>query len=176
VSPTAPAGTEIAAQREAADLRRRVENFLYYDADLLDRWDLAHWLELFTPDCLYLVPATDCPDGDPDHDLFLIRDDHFLLSQRINSILEGTAWAESPRATTHRMITNVRARQSDDGLVDVQAKFLIHRARGNRLDAYPGTYEMRLVQGGNAGFYIRFRRAILAMEELRPHGRVSILL
>lgn len=160
----------------APELTREVEAFLYHDAELLDRWDLATWLELFSPECLYLVPATDCPDGDPDVDLFLIRDDHFLLSQRISAILEGTAWAETPRATTQRMITNVRARELGDGTIEVKANFLIHRSRGGRLDAYPGRYDLRLVRGGPAGFLITFRRAVLALEELRPHGRVSILL
>lgn len=158
------------------ELTREVEAFLFHDAELLDSWDLGAWLGLFSEDCLYLVPATDCPEGDPEVDLFLIRDDHFLLSQRISAILDGTAWAESPRATTQRMITNIRARDLGDGTVEVRANFLIHRSRGGRLDSYPGRYDMRLVRGGPAGFTIRFRRAVLALEELRPQGRVSILL
>ena len=156
-------------------LRHEVEDFLAYDAQLLDEWRLDEWLALFTPDSRYPVPATDRPNGGPESDLFLIRDDWFLLSQRVHAILDGTAWAESPRATTHRMISNVRV-TDDDGSVAVRANFLIHRSRAGRVDSYPGRYEMELVRGGPAGFEFMLRRAILALEELRPHGRVSIIL
>jgi p-cumate 2,3-dioxygenase beta subunit len=157
-------------------LRADVESFLYYEADLLDSWKLREWLQLFTPDCLYLVPATDRPDGDPDRDLFFVRDDWFLLSQRVEAIVNGTAWAESPHSTTKRMIGNVRAERTDDGDVEVHANFVIHRSASARLDVYPGSYLMTLVPGGPAGFEIRHRRATLALAELRPQGRVSIIL
>lgn len=158
------------------DLRHEVEEFLAYDAELLDQWRLEEWLELFTPDSRYHVPATDLPDGDPDLDLFLVRDDYFLLAQRVSAILDGTAWAESPRSTTHRMISHVRVDERADGTILVKANFLIHRSRGGDTVAYPGRYEMHLVRGGRAGFEITFRRSVLSMEELRPHGRVSIIL
>ena len=156
--------------------RAEVEDFLYHDADLLDRWQLREWFELFTPDCRYLIPTTDKPDGDPAVDLHLVNDDWFLLSQRIDALLTGSAWAESPRSTTHRMITNVRAHESDDGLIVANANVLVHRSRGNRIDAYPARLRLKLVPGGPAGFEIVERQAVLAMEELRPHGRLSILL
>jgi p-cumate 2,3-dioxygenase beta subunit len=159
-----------------AALVREVESFLSYDSELLDEWRLQEWLELFTPDCQYLVPATDRPDGDPRYDLFFIRDDYFLLSERVAAMLDGTAWTESPHSTTHRMITNVRARESEGGRIEVKANLLVHRARAGRLDAYPAHLMLVLVRGGRAGFEIVERKAVLAMEQLRPHGRLSVLL
>ncbi len=158
------------------ELLREVESFLAYDSELLDGWRLQEWLELFTPDCHYLVPTTDKPDGDPRHDLFFIRDDYFLLSERVAALLNGTAWTESPHSTTHRMITNVRAREVDGRHIEVKANLLVHRARGGRVDAYPVHLTLILVRGGRAGFEIVERKAVLAMQQLRPHGRVSILL
>jgi 3-phenylpropionate/cinnamic acid dioxygenase small subunit len=158
------------------DLLRDVESFLAYDSELLDGWRLSEWLELFTPDCRYLVPTTDKPDGDPHHDLFFVRDDYFLLSERVAAMLDGTAWTESPHSTTHRMISNVRARELGDGRIEAKANLLVHRARAGRLDAYPAHLTLLLVRGGRAGFEIVERKAVLAMEQLRPHGRVSILL
>jgi p-cumate 2,3-dioxygenase subunit beta len=158
------------------ELRLEVEAFLAYDSELLDEWRLEEWLELFTPDCHYLVPTTDKPDGDPRTDLFFIRDDYFLLSERVGALLNGTAWTESPHSTTHRMITNVRVRILDDGRVEAKANLLVHRARAGRLDAYPAHLTLILVRGGRAGFEIVERKAVLAMEQLRPHGRLSILL
>ncbi|MFT7599201.1 MAG: p-cumate 2,3-dioxygenase beta subunit [Acidimicrobiales bacterium] len=158
------------------DLRLAVENFLYYDAQLLDEWRLREWFELFTPDCSYQIPSTDRPNGDPTTDLFLVRDDWFLLSQRVDALLDGTAWTESPQSTTHRITSNVRAIEHDDGHIEVQANVLAHRSRGGQLDSYPAHLKLELLRGGAAGFEIRKRVAILAMEELRPHGRLSILL
>lgn len=155
---------------------RQVEAFLTYECELLDEWRLDEWLQLFTDDCLYVVPSTDRPDGDPDTDLFFIRDDHFLLSQRVDAMLNGSAWAESPHSTTLRMISNVRAHERPDGEIDAKANFVVHRSRRDRLDVYPGTLKLRLVPGGAGGFQIKRRTAVLAIEQLRPHGRVSVLL
>ena len=173
ITPDAPATP---VEYGSPELVRAVENFLTYDSELLDEWRLAEWLELFTPDCRYLVPTTDKPAGDPQHDLFFIRDDYFLLSERVAALLDGTAWTESPHSTTHRMISNIRARELDNGRIEAKANLLVHRSRGGRLDAYPAHLTMILVRGGRAGFEIVERKAVLAMEQLRPHGRVSILL
>ena len=158
------------------ELRRDVEAFLAYDSELIDEWRLPEWLELFTPDCLYLVPSTDRPNGDPSTDLFFIRDDYFLLSQRVDALMNGTAWAESPHSTTHRMISNVRATETPDGRVLVKANLLVHRSKADRLLSYPVHLTLTLVRGGHAGFEIELRKAVLALEQLRPHGRMSVLL
>src|SRR6202012_5874385 len=112
----------------------------------------------------------------PHDDLFFIRDDHFLLGERVAALLDGTAWTESPHSTTHRMITNVRAEVLADGRVSAKANLLVHRARAGRIDSYPAHLYLLLVRGGRFGFQIVERKAVLAMEQLRPHGRVSILL
>lgn len=161
---------------DVATLRSEVEEFLFRDAELLDTWQLRAWFERFTVDCRYHVPTTDRPDGDPETDLSFVWDDWFLLSQRIESILDGTAWAESPRSTTHRMISNVRVRVLDDDSIEAKANVVVHRSAGVRLDAYPAFLTLNLVRTDDGRFEIRHRKAVLAMEQLRPHGRLSILL
>jgi p-cumate 2,3-dioxygenase subunit beta len=157
-------------------LRAAVEDFLFFEADLLDTWQLDRWLALWTEECSYLIPATDRPGGDPFQDLFLVQDDRFLLEQRVQSLMTKTAWAESPHSTTRRLVGNVRATHLGDGAVEVRANFIVTRARQGTVDTYPGHYELLLEAGGDAGFRIRMRKAVLALEELRPHGRISIIL
>jgi p-cumate 2,3-dioxygenase subunit beta len=157
-------------------LSREVELFLYEDAELLDSWQLREWYARFTPDGQYLIPATDRPTGDPDVDLFFVRDDWFLLGQRVDAMLNGTAWAESPQSTTRHLVSNVRAWTMDDGTIEVAANFVVYRSILDRLDTYPGYYRMTLLRGGASGFEIRTRRSTLSMAQLRPHGRVSVLL
>ncbi|MFV0260222.1 MAG: aromatic-ring-hydroxylating dioxygenase subunit beta [Acidimicrobiales bacterium] len=170
----APAGTERAVT--PSSLRSAVEEFLYHDAELLDTWRLREWFERFSLDCRYHIPTTDRPDGDPTHDLSFVWDDWFLLSQRIESILDGTAWAESPRSTTHRTVANVRAWEHDDGTIEARANLVVHRSAGSRLDVYPAFLNLTLLPTSTGSFEIRYRQAVLALQELRPHGRLSVLL
>jgi p-cumate 2,3-dioxygenase subunit beta len=173
-----PHSAAVSAPPQTADpaLSREVEMFLFHDARLLDEWRLREWFALFTPDCEYLVPATDRPSGDPEHDLFFVRDDWFLLSQRIDAMIDGTAWTESPHSITKHNVTNVLAAEQNDGSIAVSANFVVYRSALAQLDVYPGTYDLRLLRGGSAGFEIQKRRSTLALAQLRPHGRVSVIL
>jgi p-cumate 2,3-dioxygenase beta subunit len=73
-------------------------------------------------------------------------------------------------------VTNVRAVEATAGRIEAKANLLVHRSRGERLDVYPAHLSLVLVRGGAAGFEIVERRGVLAVEALRPHGRMSILL
>ena len=176
MSPSAAEGVGTSSRYGSPALLREVESFLAYESELLDEWRLEEWLTLFTPDAMYVVPTTDRPMGDPDEDLFFVRDDHFLLSQRVAALVDGTAWTENPHSTTHRMVSNVRARELSDDRVEVKANLLVHWARRERLHVYPVHLTLELVRGGRAGFEIRRRTSVLALEQLRPHGRVSVIL
>ncbi|MPY93107.1 MAG: p-cumate dioxygenase [Acidimicrobiia bacterium] len=156
-------------------LRLEVEEFLYHEADLLDRWDLEPWLELFTEDGQYSVPPTDRPDADPRQHTFLIHDDRFLLGQRVKSLLIKTAHAEWPHSRTRRLVTNVRASEDDAG-VDVVAAFAVYRMRYDLVDTYVGTYRHHLVRGDAGQLLFRHRIAVLDLEALRPQAKVSIIL
>jgi p-cumate 2,3-dioxygenase beta subunit len=155
---------------------RAVERFLYAEAELLDQWRLHEWLELFTPHGTYQVPSTDKPDGDPDRDLFLIQDDRFLLQQRVNSLLTRAAHAEYPHSRTRRLVTNVRARERERDQVEVRANFAVFRTRSGTLDTYVGQYEHLLAPDPGSGFRFIERKAVLDLDALRPHGKVSIIL
>ena len=74
---------------ETLALRLRVEDLLYEEADLLDRWQLDDWLALYTEDAHYYVPPSDV-DGDtanPDTALFYINDDGPVVWARSSFIV-----------------------------------------------------------------------------------------
>lgn len=162
--------------RSDADLVRSIEEFLYAEADLLDEWRLHEWLALFTERGRYLVPSTDKPDGDPTKDLFLVQDDRFLLEQRVNSLQTRAAHAEYPHSRTRRLVTNIKAGETEEGLIEVRANFAVFRARNGAVDTYFGRYTHLLEREGDQGFRFVIRKAILDLEALRPHGKVSIIL
>jgi p-cumate 2,3-dioxygenase beta subunit len=155
--------------------RAQIEDFLYHEAALLDAWRLREWLELLTDDVTYEVPATDMPDGDARQTLFLIADNTSRVQARVRQLLGKSAWAENPRSRTRRLITNVRLCAVTDDTIHVAANFAVYRVRLGQMDTYVGRYEYTLVLHDGA-LKIRKRKAILDLEALQPHGKVSIIL
>jgi p-cumate 2,3-dioxygenase beta subunit len=161
-------------------LRRvAVEDFLYREAALLDAWQLDEWLELFTEDCRYVVPATDLPDGDPSVTLGLIDDDRTRLRGRVDRLNSAKAYREFPWSRTTRLVSNVRVLPDpvDDGPeLGATASFVAFRYRKGDEQVIVGTYGYRLVEIGEGDFRIRYKRVVLTPEVLRPHGTLSIIL
>jgi p-cumate 2,3-dioxygenase subunit beta len=155
--------------------RQQVEDFLFAEAALLDEWRLQEWLELLTDDATYQVPPTDVPGADPGNALFIIADDILRIRSRVKQLLGKSAWAEHPRSRTRRIIGNVRILGQEDGDIRVTANFAVYRMRFELIDTYVGHYEYRLVKEGDR-LKIRQRKAILDLEALRPHGKISFIL
>jgi p-cumate 2,3-dioxygenase beta subunit len=163
------------AQQVQTITRQTIEDFLYEEAALLDEWRLDEWLELLTDDATYEVPSTDTPDGAPQTTLSLIADDKTRMRSRVAQLLGKSAWAENPPSRTRRMISNVRMRQVEGEAMHVTANFVVYRLRFEQMDTYIGRYEYTLVQH-EGRLKIRARKAILDLEALRPHGKVSFIL
>ena len=159
-----------------APTRAEVEDFLFHEADLLDRWELDAWLGLFEPGATYEIPSTDLPDGDPHTSLFLVADSWERLQARVKRLNSRNAHVENPRSRTRRLVANVRVRPAGDGTaVRVDANFVIHRMRYELVDTYIGRYE-HLVGYGDGTLRFRSRKAVLDLEALRPAGKVSIII
>ncbi|MDH1699645.1 aromatic-ring-hydroxylating dioxygenase subunit beta [Acinetobacter johnsonii] len=155
--------------------RSQIEDFLYLEAHLLDEWDLHGWHDLFTEDATYLVPSTDLSkDTSPDNALFYIADDAIRLKERVIRLLKRTAHSEYPRSRTRHFVTNVRLLGLNDGVLSVSAAYTTYRIKGNT-DVYVGVnyYKLKIVEGS---IKILEKRSVLDLENLRPHGRVSIIL
>lgn len=157
-------------------LRVRVEDFLYHEADLLDRWELRQWLDLFAADAVYQVPSTDLPDtASADDNLFYIADDRERLEQRVIRLCKRGAHAEQPRSKTRHLVSNVRVERAEGGDIAARASFVVYRAKGGMLDSFVGHSRYRLRENGDS-FMIHEKRCALDMDGLRPQGRISIIL
>lgn len=155
--------------------RAQVEDFLYYEAELLDTWNLDEWLTLFTEDARYVIPSNDEPDGDPARDLVLLDDDAVRLRARVERLNSRKAHREYPHSNTNHQVTNVRLRPVEDGDLPVSAAFTVWRFRSGRSSYYVGRYHYRLTVA-NGAVRIRSKRAVLDMTNLRPAGDVAIIL
>ncbi|HLF77524.1 MAG TPA: aromatic-ring-hydroxylating dioxygenase subunit beta [Dehalococcoidia bacterium] len=154
--------------------RADVEDFLFQEAELIDDWKLREWLDLFDEDGKFYVPSTDRPDGDHNTTLYLIADDMSRLRSRVTQLLSGTTWAENPQSRTRHLISNVQVKQGEDGILHVTANFVVYRMRFQNIDPYIGKYFYKLIQR-DGKLKILERRAILDLDALRPHGKVSFI-
>lgn len=156
--------------------RTEVEDFLINEAALLDEWKLEEWLTMVADDGRYLVPSLDSPDSDHRTALFLISDDRRNLGSRVKQLLSRTTWAEFPRSRTRRLVSNVRILEQAGDQAKITANFAVWRFQHDATDCYVGRYVHLLVRGPDGGLLFRERRAILDLESLRPHGKVSFIL
>lgn len=152
-----------------------IERFFVEEAALLDEWRLEDWLALFAADGRYLVPSLDKPDSDHRTALFLIADDRRNLASRVRQLLGGQTWAENPRSRTRRLVTNVRILDRGGDSVTATANFAVWRFQHEATDVYVGRY-VNVLASGASGLMFRERRAILDLETLRPHGKLSFIL
>jgi p-cumate 2,3-dioxygenase subunit beta len=152
-----------------------VERFLVDEAALLDEWRLEEWLALFAADGRYLVPALDVPGSDHRTALFLVADDRRNLASRVRQLLGRSTWAENPRSRTRRLVTNFRILETEGDDATVTANFAVWRFQHEATDVYVGRYANVLARGPG-GLLFRERRAILDLETLRPHGKLSFIL
>ena len=155
--------------------QRGVEEFLFEEADMLDEWRLDDWVKLFARECRYLVPSTDVPaDAAPEQTLFYVADDRHRLEQRVIRLMKKTAHAEYPRSRTLHMISNVRLRgQAEDDTL-ATCNFATYRTNRSVTDTYIGQHRYRLtLEDGEVR--IKEKRSVLALDGLRPHGRISMI-
>ncbi len=156
--------------------RAEVEDFLYYEAALLDDWKLKEWEALLTDDAAYYVPPNDELAGDHRHTLFLIADDRERIRQRVIRVLDPNCHAEYPKSRTRRMISNVRILDIDGDLVMVAANFVCYRFRRHeRIREYVGSYRY-VLRRTNESFRIKERRVMIEAHELGSLGSVSFIL
>ena len=149
---------------------------LYKESELLDGWRLEEWASLFTDDASYLVPPLDNPNDNPANTLFLIYDDRHRLEQRALRLLKASAHAEFPRSRLRRIVSNIRITNEGDEFVRVESNFVVYRSRGTAFDIFPGHAEYDIVRLPGKGLAFRKKRAILDLDTLRPHGKLSIIL
>jgi len=127
---------------------------LYREALLLDRMAFDGWLDLYTADCLFWMPAWR-DDGtqtdDPERELSLIYyRGRRNLEDRVQRIRSGFSVASAVMPRVSHMIGNVLAEAVDEATMRVDSAFIVHvqDLRSSRTHAYFGRYEHELRREG----------------------------
>ncbi len=117
-----------------------VLQFLFREAELLDRGEFSEWLELLADDVAYSMPVrltrerSDKPDRSELMEHFL--ENRETLELRVKRLSTDFAWAEDPPSRTRRFVSNVRLSSgSTEAELEVRSYILVYRNRGDAADA-----------------------------------------
>ena len=123
-------------------LSHEIEQFLYYEADLLDQRQYEAWLALLADDIQYWMPMRrnvkfDDPQREftrTEHDINWFDEGKDTLTRRVRQIETGIHWAEEPVSRISHIVTNVRILEARPSVqapeeVLVGVRFLIYRNR-----------------------------------------------
>jgi len=115
-------------------LERRVEEFLYEEAALLDQRDQKEWLSLLDDDIEYKAPLRITREHVNDsfsRSSYYFDEDYGSLEARVQRFESEYAWSERPPSRTRRFVTNVRAHERDDGTVEARSYLLLYYGQGD---------------------------------------------
>lgn len=129
-----------------------VEQFFYYEAELLDSWQFEEWFNLLADDLEYRVPVRTTLMTNDVNDEFsrpgegaFFDDTKAMLEQRVKKLRTGFAWSEDPHSRTRHLLSNIKIKaiRPDVEEVDTESNMLLFRSRlentedqwfGRRLD------------------------------------------
>jgi 3-phenylpropionate/cinnamic acid dioxygenase small subunit len=128
--------TVTAAVLPGTELYGRVLEFLHREAQLLDSYRFAGWLELFTDDVDYRMPVRTTQflaagHGFDESEFF--AENHASLETRVRRLETEFAWAEVPPSRTRHFVSNVIVEEGErEGELAVESCFLVTRTRVDR--------------------------------------------
>jgi benzoate/toluate 1,2-dioxygenase beta subunit len=105
------------AMRPAGDAaldRGRFEEFLIAEARLLDERRFREWMELFSDDGTYWVPAVPGQTS-PFDQASLFYDDRDLMRTRVERLEHPRIHVQTPPSRTAHLVGNVLIEEADDG-------------------------------------------------------------
>ncbi len=102
-----------------ADLLVDVTEFLWREADMLDRKDYDSWLELWTDTGLYIMPMGD--ETDYANQLNLCYDNAKMRRDRIGRFQAGFSISSAPPAKTIRTISRIVIDKAEGDVIHVRA-------------------------------------------------------
>lgn len=117
------------------ELNAFAQEFLAWEAKLLDDRRFDEWYKLLDDEVLYEVPlnvARQLKGEEIPEKGFRIRDQKSHIRIRIARLSTGHAWAETPVSRTLRMVGSVYTERTDDpSVIKVESALMLYRQRGH---------------------------------------------
>lgn len=141
------------------ELLRAVEDFLYHEADLMDRHAYDAWIALWDKDASYWAPCND-EDIDPARQVSLIYENYTGLLDRVYRLKGRHAHAQSPRSRLVRIVSNIRIERAEAAEVVVTSRFVVAEVRLDRQSETFGRATHTLIRTAD-GFRMRAKKVFL---------------
>jgi len=140
---------------------RKIEAFLYLEASYLDRPDLDAWIELYSEDGTYWMPAIEDQE-DPFNHISLYYDDRVMMEIRRRNFIHPRAASKDYKVRASHIISNVRlaALDEESGDCTVTSNFHCALYYRDKQTLYAGTYLHELVCHKDS-YLIRHKRVDL---------------
>jgi 3-phenylpropionate/cinnamic acid dioxygenase small subunit len=148
---------EDAKKSAMSDTHHLVEQFLYRQADLLDRKQWQEWIDLFTDEGIYWMPP------DPSYTTWegtpaIFAEDKNLMTVRMGRVLHPDAWSQRPLWATNHVVSNVMLEKTDpNGDVFVRSRFHMMELRRDDMRHFAGSY-MHQLKKTKDGYRIKLQR------------------
>jgi 3-phenylpropionate/cinnamic acid dioxygenase small subunit len=179
---SAAASRSLAADADCAPgtpLYGEIVAFLYREAELLDSYRFAEWVELFAEDVRYEMPVRTSQvrsSGSGFQQMTFFDDNIASLRTRVKRLATDSAWAETPPSRTRHFVSNVlvEAGERPDEFA-VGLCFMVTRTRSDHgYQMFTGRREDVLRRLGRRQFRIA-RRRILADQTVLTATNLSVL-
>ncbi len=148
-------------QMKHLETLRAIEDFLYQEASFLDNPDLESWLELYTEDGVYWMPAI-VDQVDALNHISLMYDDRVMMEIRKRNFVHPRAASKEYTVRASHIISNVRIKEMDEATGDctVTSNFQCVSYYMDKQTLFAGTYVHELVKRPH-GYQIRHKRVNL---------------
>jgi 3-phenylpropionate/cinnamic acid dioxygenase small subunit len=149
----------------SVDLQREVENFLYFQAEVLDERRWEEWLGLFADDGAYWMPASkdqEAAEGQPN----IFFEDYHLMNMRIRRVEHPYAHSQTAGHRTTHVVSNVMIQNGNEssGEILVTSRFHMLEYRLDDQRYFGGKYTHRLKMT-ESGYKINLQRVDLVNVE-----------
>jgi 3-phenylpropionate/cinnamic acid dioxygenase small subunit len=138
-------------------VQHEVEQFLYRQSELLDTKQWQAWIDLFTADGVYWMPADPAHkhwDGVPS----IFAEDKNLMAVRMKRVLHPDAWSQRPLWGTNHVVSNVVIeKNSPPDEIVVRSRFHMMELRRDDVRHFAGSYRHQL-QRTPDGYRIKLQR------------------
>ena len=140
----------------------KAEDFVAYEARLVDEQRFDDWLSLFTEDGRYWVPLRGAAQAEGEAWNALADEDRLLLALRVQRLKNPKAHSQHPRSRCQHVLQAPQLVARDDaaGTCELRTPFLYIESRGARQLLLAGSATHRLVRAGDA-WRIRMKRVDL---------------
>ncbi|MBS0420803.1 MAG: aromatic-ring-hydroxylating dioxygenase subunit beta [Proteobacteria bacterium] len=142
-----------------ADLQQRVEQFLFHQGELLDEKQWAAYIDLFSADGVYWMPATPEQTEWLDSPSIFVEDRR-MMEIRMGRVTHPNAWSQAPQWGTSHLVGNVVIESVSETEISVRSRFQMMELRRDTTRHFAGAYRHKLQREGD-DFKIALQRVDL---------------